>query len=154
MRRKAAKRNTQGGVEGYEMKSKCSDNIYYRSKDLTDDRYDLMERLNVFYSKKKKLENDIKNEKEIDPSEEVDRIFEEVQECDPLNGLIHPNIKDDERNERKNCANFILKVSANMECHAPITIQVLTARITLKTEIATEKTVYIDTEMIVGSTAV
>ena len=54
----------------------------------------------------------------------------------------------------KNCANFILKVSANMECHAPITIQVLTARITLKMEIATEKTVYIDTEMIVGSTAV
>ena len=45
------------------MKSKCSDNIYYRSKDLTDDGYDLMERLNVFYSKKKKLENDIKKEK-------------------------------------------------------------------------------------------
>ena len=41
-----------------------------------------------------------------------------------------------------------------MECHAPITIQVLTARITLKTENATEKTVFIDTEMIVGSTTV
>ena len=51
-----------------------------------------------------------------------------------------------------NCANFIQKGSANMDCHAPITIQVLTARITLKTEIATEKTVSTDIGRIVGST--
>jgi hypothetical protein len=39
-----------------------------------------------------------------------------------------------------------------MDYHARITIQVLTAKITLKTDIATEKTVSTDIGRIVGST--
>lgn len=76
------------------MKAKCSDSVYYKSKDLTEERYDLMERINVFYSKRKDLQYEIKREKEDDPSEELIRIEEQVQECDPYIGFLHPDKKE------------------------------------------------------------
>ena len=71
------------------MRLKCSNDIYYRSKDLVEDRYDLIERINVFYSKRKNLQRDIETEKENDQSKEIDK----VKECDPMIGFMHPNSK-------------------------------------------------------------
>ena len=75
------------------MRSKCSDDIYYRSKDLIEDRYDLMERINVFYSKRKDLQQDIEKEKDNDPSDEIVVIEAKVQQCDPMIGFMHPDSK-------------------------------------------------------------
>ena len=80
------------------MKSKCSDNVYYRSKELVEDRYDIMDRINVFYSKKKELQVDIEKERIVDPSEELPEILDKVKECDPLTGLIYSKIIEDGRN--------------------------------------------------------
>ena len=96
------------------MRSKCSDDIYYRSKDLVEDRYDLMERINVFYSKRKDLQKDIETVKENDPSEEIERIEDKVKECDPMIGFMHPNSKGDEAdmqdvNRNKTTANKLCK---------------------------------------------
>ena len=75
------------------MKSKCSDNLYYRSKELVEDRYNLMEQMNVFYSKRSNLQYDIAKEIEEDSSEEVFRLNDKVKECDPLIGFMHPDEK-------------------------------------------------------------
>ena len=84
------------------MKSKCSDNVYFRSKELVEDRYDIMDRINKFYSRKKELQNDIERETENDPSEEVHEIWDKVEECDPLTGIKHLAVKADERYNNKN----------------------------------------------------
>ena len=52
-----------------------------------------MEKINVFYSKRKDLQYEIKREKEDDPSEELIRIEEKIQECDPYIGFLHPDKK-------------------------------------------------------------
>ena len=82
------------------MKTKCSNNVYYNFKELEEARYDIMERLNVFYSKKKDLEYEIDKEKKEDPSHEIFELEDKVKECDPLIGLlISPKT-----NETETCA--------------------------------------------------
>ena len=53
-----------------------------------------MERINIFYSKRKDLQKEIKMEKEDDPSEEIIRIEDKVKECDPYIGFLHPDAKE------------------------------------------------------------
>ena len=60
------------------MRSKCSDDIYYRSNDLVKDRYDLMERINVFYSKRKDLQRDIETDKEKTKKYKISAEHEEI----------------------------------------------------------------------------
>ena len=75
------------------MRSKCSDNIYYRSKDLAEEMYDLRERINVFFSKRKDHQKDIEKEKENNQSDDIEKIKDKVQECDPLIGFMQLDSK-------------------------------------------------------------
>ena len=94
------------------MKSKCCDDISYRSGDLIEKRYDLMEQPNVFYSIKRNLR--MISKKINDPSEEVENNWDKVKECDPLNGLLHPKVKGGEINENE--ANQLCKLYSTGIC--------------------------------------
>ena len=43
-------------TKGRKIESKGSDSVYYKSKDLTKERYNLIERISVLYSKRKYLQ--------------------------------------------------------------------------------------------------
>ena len=73
------------------MKSKCSDDVYLKSKSLKEEEYDLKDRINTFYSRKRDLLNIIVEEKNNDPSKEIHEIEKEVKESDPFRGFIADN---------------------------------------------------------------
>ena len=54
------------------------------NKHLEDKEGDLQERINMFYSNKSDILEEIAKEKINDPSEELIKIEKEVKECDPL----------------------------------------------------------------------
>ena len=73
------------------MKSKCSDDVYLKSKSLKEEEYDVKDRINTFYSRKRDLLNIIVEEKNNDPSKEIHEIEKEVKESDPFRGFIADN---------------------------------------------------------------
>ena len=70
--------------------------IEKEEKNIVEERYDIMEIINVFYSQRKDLQSDIDKEKDSDPSDEIDRIRYKVQKCDPIIGFMHPESKWDD----------------------------------------------------------
>ena len=73
------------------MKSKCSDVVHLKSKSLKEEEYDLKDRINTFYSRKRDLLNIIVEEKNNDPSKKIHEIEKEAKESDPFRGFIADN---------------------------------------------------------------
>ena len=68
---------------------------------LWEEDTDLKERINLFYSKKREVLEEIAKEKLEDPSEELLEVEEEAKSCDPFAGFI---VNDTETN--KLCKHF------------------------------------------------
>ena len=50
------------------MKTKCSDHVYYKSKSPKEEKFDLKDKINTFYSHRNDLRRIIIEEKNNDPS--------------------------------------------------------------------------------------
>ena len=80
------------------MKVKCSDHVYSKSKSLKEEENDIKDKINTFYSNKTHLLKMIFEEKNNDPSKEIQQIENEVKLSDPFRGFLH----DYEHEEPKN----------------------------------------------------
>ena len=78
------------------MKKTCSDRIFDMKRRLWEEERDLKERINLFYSKKREVLEEIAQEKLDDPSEELFRVEEEAKSCDPFAGF---KVNDTETNK-------------------------------------------------------
>ena len=78
------------------MKKTCSDRIFDMKRRLREEERDLKERINLFYSKKREVLEEIAQEKLEDHSEELFKVEEEAKSCDPFADFI---VNDTETNQ-------------------------------------------------------
>ena len=84
------------------MKTKCSDHVYYKSKSLKKEEFDLKDKINTFYSHRNDLLRIIIEEKKDDSSEEIHKVEDEVKASNPFKGFINENEFKETNNKEPN----------------------------------------------------
>ena len=88
------------------MNTRCSDQVYFESKSLKEEENDLKDKINSFYSHKTHVLKIIVDEKNNNPSKEINHIEDEVKFCDPFRGFI----------QEKKCEESKTKELVNITC--------------------------------------
>ena len=84
-----------------------SDDLYYKSKYLMEDRYELMKESIYFTLSERTCKLILKKRRTVTPSDEIDRIKDRVQECDPMTSFMHRESKGAESLEQENMTQVV-----------------------------------------------